>query len=271
VPFAEARLSDVQHLTGVPAPLFAGAEFAAWFGAWRDLDDARIDAIVRASVSQKIAHTPTLVMWERLSRFFDPGAASDPALALLPRYYREVLWRPGDGFPFLDQLTVEGMAALKTALPVMERVVKRLHDAGVRIHAGSDTPNPSLVPGASLHEELRLLVQAGLTPEEAWIAGTRAAGESLGGGQLGVVDDGAPADFLVFGEDPTKDLRALSTLRAVVARGRLYPREMLDDAVARHRAHQEGPLYDVVSTAVSRPLIRWTLRGTLWGSAEAAE
>jgi imidazolonepropionase-like amidohydrolase len=51
--------------------------------------------------------------------------------------------------------------------------------AGVHIHAGSDDLNPFVVPGISLHEELRLFVGAGLTPEEAWVTATRWPGEAL--------------------------------------------------------------------------------------------
>ena len=58
-------------------------------------------------------------------------------------------------------------------------MVSQLHKAGVRIHVGTDSPNPFVVPGAGFHQELRLLVEAGLTPEEVWLAATRWAGESL--------------------------------------------------------------------------------------------
>jgi imidazolonepropionase-like amidohydrolase len=108
-----------------------------------------------------------------------------------------------------------------------------------------------------MHEELRLLVAAGLSAEDAWVAATRGAGESLGVPGLGVVVPGAPADVLLFRDDPTRDLRALSTLQAVVARGRLYPRADLEAAIAEHRALHESVVYDTVVTALARPLLRW--------------
>jgi len=52
------------------------------------------------------------------------------------------------------------------------QVVRALRRAGVRLHLGTDSAGmPFLVPGASLHEELRLMVRAGLTLEDAWQAG----------------------------------------------------------------------------------------------------
>ena len=98
---------------------------------------------------------------------------------------------------------------------------------------------------------------AGLDVEEAWAAATRVAGESLGVPDLGTVRAGAPADLLIFRDDPTADLRALATLQAVVAQGRLYPRADLEAAIAAHRAWHASAVYDTVVTAVARPLLRW--------------
>jgi len=251
VPFAEAHIRDVQHLTGVPLHTNRQdasrlAQFAAWAAAWQSLDEARIDFIVRTSVEQGLFHTPTLVVWTQMGRLRDyPTLRDDPTAQLLPRWYREVFWRPREAaLPAFDDIGA--------ALPKMKTVVRRLYQAGVRIHTGSDTPNPFVVPGVSLHEELHLLVEAGLTPEEVWGAATRSAGETLGIAKLGTVQEGAPADFLLFREDPTHDLAALSTLEAVVVQGRLYPKAVLDAALARHRDYFNGWLYDRLSIAYAR-------------------
>jgi imidazolonepropionase-like amidohydrolase len=142
----------------------------------------------------------------------------------------------------------------------MKAVVPRLYEAGVRIHVGSDTPNPFVVPGVGLHEELSHLVAAGLTPEEVWVAATRWAGETLGMSKLGTVQEGAPADFLLFREDPSRDLTALSTLEAVVAQGRLYPKAVLDAALARQRDYFNGWLYDRLSMVFARWMVSRTSR-----------
>ena len=150
------------------------------------------------------------------------------------------------------------LADLSEPAPRMTTVVRRLHEAGVRILAGTDTPNPFIVPGASLHEELHHLLEAGFTPEEAWVAATRWAGESLGEPKLGTLEEGAPADLLIFREDPSHDLAALSTLEAVVAQGRLYSKGVLDRAIQRHRDYSEGWFYDRVSMALAR-MFFWLL------------
>ncbi len=120
-----------------------------------------------------------------------------------------------------------------------------------------------------MHDELHNLLEAGFTPEEAWVAATRSAGESLGEPQLGTLQEGAPADFLVFREDPSHDLAALATLEAVVAQGRLYPKEVLDRAIQRHRDYFEGWLYDRISMAIAR-MISWGMQRGAIGPIESS-
>ncbi len=232
---------EVQHLMGVAQD-------------WDRLDEREIEAAVRISVERDIRHTPTIVTFELGSHVGQDGAPAQAASRLLPRYYRALLWN-ADANPDLYDWLPGDPDALARRARHMREVVRRMHGAGVPIQVGTDTLNPFVVPGAAVHEELRQLVAAGLTPEQAWVAASRAAGEALGEPGLGTLEPGAPADLLIFGEDPTRDLAALDTLRAVVADGRLYSRATLDAAVARQREHFEGTLYDTLSMN----LMRWSL------------
>jgi imidazolonepropionase-like amidohydrolase len=142
---------------------------------------------------------------------------------------------------------------------VQLRTVKRLFDAGVELHTGTDTLIPFVVPGAGTYRELRLFVRAGLTPEQALALSTRSSARFLDVDGLGELREGAPADLAVFRDDPTRDLAALDTLVAVVGDGRLYTREALDAQLARYRGHHESTLYDALVT----PLVRRVLAATL--------
>jgi hypothetical protein len=125
-----------------------------------------------------VAHTPTLVTFERHARLLDPAAWNDPTLRLLPRHWREGFWALDGPMWFMHDLTPEDLAALREALPKMREFVRGLH-AGARVHAGSDATMPHVVPGASLHEELAEFVAAGLTIEDGW-ATARCAGPANG-------------------------------------------------------------------------------------------
>jgi hypothetical protein len=258
VPFEAARLDDAQHLIGVPPPPADPSVRFPWIlRAWLELDDARLDGIVAASLRHRIAHTPTLVTLDRLVAQADRAAVLREADALLlPRFYREVVWNPDIGFPAARELGRSGFEMVRAAQRVQLRTVKRLFDAGVELHTGTDALIPFVVPGAGLHRELRMFVRAGLTPEQALALSTRSSARVLDVDGLGELRPGAPAELAVFREDPTRDLAALASLEAVVAAGRLYPRERLESDVLRWQEHFESPLYDALSMAVARAVLR---------------
>jgi cytosine/adenosine deaminase-related metal-dependent hydrolase len=246
-PLEEAGVEDVQHMLGVWPKYY--------WNHWGELDQDRIDRVVQISMEQGIAHTPTLVMWDRLAGINDLDQQGSATARLMPRYYRRLVWDTETGLHNIRNIPAREFSELAKTIPTMKEVVRRLHRAGVRIHAGTDTIQPYVVPGASLHEELYHLMEAGMTTEDVWIAATRASGESLGEPTLGLIEEGAPADLLIFREDPTSDLTALWTLEAVIAQGRLYTKEELDRAFARHKKHFEGHFYDSVSMAICRFLL----------------
>jgi imidazolonepropionase-like amidohydrolase len=108
------------------------------------------------------------------------------------------------------------------------RALKSAHDAGVPIVGGSDTGNPFVFPGYSMHEELAMMVEAGLTPMEALVAATRRAAEMLGAeSTFGTVESGKRADLLILGRDPLEDIRNTRTLETVIQGGDIIDRSSL--------------------------------------------
>ena len=82
-------------------------------------------------------------------------------------------------------------------------------------------PNPCLVPGASLHDELEWLVNAGFTPYEALRTATIHPALFLGtADSLGVVRPGSIADLVLLAANPLDDIRATRGVTAVVVGGR---------------------------------------------------
>jgi imidazolonepropionase-like amidohydrolase len=98
-------------------------------------------------------------------------------------------------------------------------LIGTLHKAGVTIVAGTD----QAVPGHSLHREIELYVQAGFTPMEALQAATIVPARVMKKDkELGTIEAGKRADFLLVDGDPLADIRALRRIRVVVAGGRAY-------------------------------------------------
>jgi imidazolonepropionase-like amidohydrolase len=100
-----------------------------------------------------------------------------------------------------------------------EQAVRELHAAGVPILAGTDAPLQGTVWGASLHRELQLLVQAGMTPSDALSSATsvpaRISGPCCGLGNRGRIAAGMRADLLLVRGDPTRDITATRDIVAV--------------------------------------------------------
>ena len=106
---------------------------------------------------------------------------------------------------------------------VLEKLTKGFQDAGVKLLAGTDAMNPSVVPGFSLHDELRDLVAAGLTPYQALVTATANPGEFLAAKDFGTVAVGKRADLILVEGDPLKDVNNAGRQAGVVLRGRWLP------------------------------------------------
>lgn len=112
----------------------------------------------------------------------------------------------------------------KKALDVARRNVKALHEAGVRIASGTDSGPPARFQGYFEHLELEELVRAGLTPSRALVAATGDAARCLGlAKDLGTLQAGRYADFLVLSGNPLSDIRQTRSIESVWIAGNRVP------------------------------------------------
>jgi imidazolonepropionase-like amidohydrolase len=105
--------------------------------------------------------------------------------------------------------------------------VRRLDRGGVSILAGSDTQNPGIAPGASLHQELELLVIAGMSPIDALRSATSLPARHFRRGDRGRIAAGKLADLLLVNGDPTRNILATRDISAIWRRGHLVDRDAL--------------------------------------------
>ena len=120
--------------------------------------------------------------------------------------------------------------------------ISALHEAGVPILAGTDAPNPGSVHGASLHHELRLLVEAGLTPAEALAASTSVPAKQFKLADRGRVAVGRRADLLLVEGDPAADIRHLADIAGVWKAGVAIDRSKRMEVVAAEIERAKNPL-----------------------------
>ncbi|HXS94881.1 MAG TPA: amidohydrolase family protein [Candidatus Limnocylindrales bacterium] len=98
------------------------------------------------------------------------------------------------------------------------------HEAGVTILAGTDAPNPDTAWGVSLHREMELLTQCGLTPLQALQAATSAPAQAFFLVDRGRIEVGRRADLVLVNGDPSKDIRATRDIVSVWKAGRQVDR-----------------------------------------------
>ena len=116
----------------------------------------------------------------------------------------------------------------KKAYQFLKGYVKLLNDHGVILLAGTDTPYLPILPGFSLHDELQLLVDSGLTPFEALATATRNVGKFLNRtGSVGTIEIGANANLILLEDNPLEKIEATRKISGVLLRGQWYSRDKL--------------------------------------------
>ncbi|MCP4003987.1 MAG: amidohydrolase family protein [bacterium] len=268
VPYEVARLDDAQHGIGIPPELDEDLDYPEIMKAWSLVDEARRKSIVETVRKYDMANTPTLVSSERLMRFDDyETLRKNPDTELLPRFYSDVIWSPTEGIPGLRNLTPEGFQALHDSMHPRLSMIKALYDAGARLHLGTDVQTAFVVPGVSLYHEMDLFVSAGLTIEQVWGIATRGPAKTLRNPKHGRIVKDALADLLIFSKDPTADMDAINSLEAVVADGRLYYSDDLEEQLGEYQSWFGGIIYETVSTR----LVRQAMAAQFGDDAESSD
>jgi imidazolonepropionase-like amidohydrolase len=117
------------------------------------------------------------------------------------------------------------------------KVTSEMHRAGVPLLVGSDSLDPFVFPGESLHRELAEFVQAGFTPLEALQAATRGAAQFLGREKdCGTIETGKTADVILLDANPVENISNTRKIFAVIRNGHYLDRAALDALLARARS-----------------------------------
>jgi imidazolonepropionase-like amidohydrolase len=234
---ARAGVVSLEHMAGIvqaaarnPGAYFRAHDLflAGWTTeeqGWARLDSATVARTARALAQTRVAIVPTLILHDMLSRLDNPVLLTRPGMEDVPDEARSVRdiagllrrsgWRPRD------------FDAFRRSRPRQDQFVREFQRAGGAIAAGTDAANQLLVPGFSLHEEMALLVAAGLTPLEAITAATRRSAQLLRADSLGLVAPGKVADLVVLNANPARNIAATRNIAWVMSRGRIFPPDSL--------------------------------------------
>jgi imidazolonepropionase-like amidohydrolase len=196
------------------AAVDAGADMLVHSVQDRDIDDRFVSAVV----SRNVMVSPTLVVLRNYQEVRARKVEFEPF---------ERTCAPPETVKSFDVLPSipagAGRASAEDVLPVQQRNLKRLADAGAIVYAGSDAGNTRTVHGPSLHRELALMVEAGLTPMQVLVSATRNNARLMGReNELGQIKPGMLADVLLLDADPLADIRNTRRTYKVIRGGTVY-------------------------------------------------
>jgi len=174
----ELREAWDRALLGADGAVYARDATRAQTRALDSLDGKRCQALAERFARNGTWHDPTLVVLRAVAFGNHDSLTKDSRLRYMPSAIRDS-WNVSRN-ELWKGITPDDFAAAQRVFPRFLEVVRILHRAGVKLLAGSDPPVPYCFPGFSLHDELGLFVQAGLTPLEALQAATRNPAEFLG-------------------------------------------------------------------------------------------
>ena len=194
---------------------------------WISDQSSRISQVAEATAKAGIWVSPTLTVYSGIARQVDDldGVLKRPEMKYLPPFFASQ-FAPANN-TYVKRFKKETAKGFFARAELLSKLVKGLRDAGVRLLAGTDTPVPAVVPGFSLHDELRELVAAGLTPYEALRTATANPPEFLRTDKFGTLAVGKAADLILVDDNPLKDVRNASRRTGVMTRGRWYGEDEL--------------------------------------------
>jgi imidazolonepropionase-like amidohydrolase len=176
---------------------------------------------------------PTLVAIRTIGQERELARSNPPGLAYLPAKLRQS-WSPDE---IEKEVSSQVANWYESQFETDLRLAKSMHAAGVRLMAGSDSLDPFNFPGPSLHEELRLLTEIGLTPMEALQAATSSPAEFLNGNkEWGAIQPGRIADLVLLDANPLEAIGNTTKISAVIVGGKCFDRVALDAMLAKARS-----------------------------------
>jgi hypothetical protein len=200
--------------------------------ALNSYDDKKAERLFARFVKNGTWMSPTLTVLRGIAFIGDAEFRNDPRLDYVPGYLRTGMW--GQNAFGASIRKPEDHANAKRVFQKQLELIGAMKRAGVEFIVGTDTPNPYVFPGFSLHDELAMLVQSGFTPMEALQAATRNAAKYLGRlDSLGTIEKGKFADLVLLDQNPLADIADTKKIRAVALGGRLVDKAALDEMLAK--------------------------------------
>ena len=192
------------------------------------------DSLWQEMRDNNIAFVPTQSLWEAFLRYDEAAEDLNDSIlrASVPHFLLDYMQNPRYKEEETNRfLAVAEMAVyrwVEDKIPIFLDNILEAHKAGVILSTGTDAGGPVgyNFQGYNTPWEVKLLVQAGLTPMEAIVAATRNGAIVIGiEDRLGTIEIGKLADLLILSGDPLEEIENIRKIDTVIYKGTVYPRE----------------------------------------------
>ncbi|MCE9597830.1 MAG: amidohydrolase family protein [Spirochaetia bacterium] len=219
-------MQSIEHMTG----------FVDNFRGRLYFPDSELDSYAALMKKSGIWICPTIIVWTTWIRSENLKSLADNenvqyVSPTVRKFWMERIERGVN--------VVEGSGGSYPAeyMQVYLRVARALHKAGVPFLMGTDSVSPYVIPGFSVHQELKLLTEVGLTPYEALVAATRNPAAALGqDANMGTVEIGKVADLLLLDANPFLNIANAQKRAGVMVQGRWFTQAQLQETLDRMKA-----------------------------------
>jgi len=228
---AQWGIRTLEHATGIAEALLGKEEFEdapfLWTisdKTWLHVDKEKYDDLIDLFIRKNVYIVANLTLYQSFVSDADE-LKNNPNARLMSKSIQDS-WKKYISGRFLKR--TKNKENWKVTKQRLEEFLLLFKQRGGKILTGTDTPWPFLVPGFSLHKELELLVEAGLTPLEALMSATKYSAEALNQEQyLGTIEEGKLADLVILNEDPLENINYTQNVDLIIKSGKIINRKNL--------------------------------------------
>lgn len=195
-----------------------------------NIDSKKLADVVKRSKKANVWVVPTSALWEVLHN-------AVPLETL--RSYDELKYVPQQAVEtwskmYADRAKTTTPEQAKQFVANRARLLRELHQGGVKILMGTDSPQQFSIPGFSIHRELLRMRDAGMSNFEILKSGTVNAGQYFAKqDSFGTIEKGKRADLVLLNGNPLADITNAAKVEGVMVRGRWLDRKDLDARLAK--------------------------------------
>lgn len=201
--------------------------------------EARVLSHARSMARAGIRLMPNLVGFQAVAEQVNnlDSMLARPEMRYLPRSVQRA-WGPATN-PYTARIGKARYPGIMTRLRILKRITREFHDAGVSLVVGTDAMNTGTIPGFSVHDEMALMVDAGLTPFEVLKAATVNGALFLGGDDSGGrIAVGQRADLVLLEANPLEHIGHTRRIAGVMLGGQWFSAKDLAEILERLRASE---------------------------------